>query len=67
MKKRQNAGLNRLTEDVQTIIDTIREEYGGCPVIIRCIDTSLGEDYVLNIVLDLVKNVNRHVSGSRAE
>ena len=32
-----------------------------------CIDTSLGEDYVLNIVLDLVKNVNRHVSGSRAE
>lgn len=28
MKKRQNAGLNRLTEDVQTITDTIREEYG---------------------------------------
>lgn len=32
-----------------------------------CIDTSLGEDYVLNTVLDLVKNVNRHVSESRAE
>ncbi len=68
MKKRQNAGLNRLTEDVQTIIDTIREEYGGMSGNYQmCIDTSLGEDYVLNIVLDLVKNVNRHVSGSRAE
>ena len=32
-----------------------------------CIDTSLGEDYVLNTVLNLVKNVNRHVSESRAE
>ncbi len=32
-----------------------------------CIDTSLGEDYVRNTVLDLVKNVNRHVSESRAE
>ena len=32
-----------------------------------CIDTSLGEDYVFNTVLDLVKNVNRHVSESRAE
>ena len=32
-----------------------------------CIDTSLGEDYVINTVLDLVKNVNRHVSESRAE
>lgn len=68
MKKRQNARLNRLTEDVQTIIDTIREEYGGMSGNYQmCIDTSLGEDYVLNIVLDLVKNVNRHVSGSRAE
>ena len=60
--------MNRLTEDVQTIIDTIREEYGGMSGNYQmCIDTSLGEDYVLNIVLDLVKNVNRHVSGSRAE
>ncbi len=32
-----------------------------------CIDTSLGEDYVFNTVLDLVKNVNRRVSESRAE
>ena len=32
-----------------------------------CIDTSLGEDYVLNTVLDLVKNVNRRVSESRAD
>ena len=32
-----------------------------------CIDTSLGEDYVLDTVLDLVKNVNRRVSESRAE
>lgn len=32
-----------------------------------CIDTLLGEDYVLNTVLDLVKNVNRRVSESRAE
>ena len=32
-----------------------------------CIDTSLGEDYVPNTVLDLVKNVNRRVSESRAE
>ena len=32
-----------------------------------CIDTSLVKDYVLNTVLNLVKNVNRHVSESRAE
>ena len=58
MKKRQNAGLNRLTEDVQTIIDTIQEEYGGCPVIIRCVS-----------ILRLVKTMcsNRRVSESRAE
>ena len=32
-----------------------------------CIDTSLGEAFVFNTVLDLVKNVNRRVSESRAE
>ena len=53
MKKRQNAGLNRLTEDDYRYYT--RRIWGMSGNYQICIDTSLGEDYVLNTVLDLVK------------
>ena len=63
----EKAAKRRIEQTDRRRADNTRRIWGMSGNYQMCIDTSLGEDYVLNTVLDLVKNVNRRVSESRAE